>query len=247
MGEQTNCWILLAKPLADSWESWWLWSVGEKSGNEPNIHEWDKARIKGMIDPGYSFRAFDPPRSWNGREWRLFSVYGVSRGNIDAGIQLHGDAFAGGNFSAIGYWAWPESAQEYSEKIPQIEYRPDIAFLFMQNGKIKDINLSAGQPPRDLRPILNLMKFVRTMESEGWDIKPKGRDKIEVVYNGISYKKDIDYLPACDFEDLPQPLKDDILDALSEQGICEPATQPNIRKPRKRPRKKPGIKPKKRR
>lgn len=150
MAENTNCWMFLQKDLADAWEAWWQWYWSDQQEPEPALDQWDKAMIRKLPNPEYTFSAFDPAQSWDGREWRLFNAYEISRGNINAGIQLHGDAFAGGNFNALGYWKWSSRDQEYSEKIPQIEYRPDIAILFMPGDEMEDIALLAGQPPRDL-------------------------------------------------------------------------------------------------
>ena len=243
MAEGTNCWAFLQKDLADSWEAWWQWykeqldpKAGEP-GPEPEIAQWDKSRIRTMIHQDFAFVCFNPPQEWEGRQWRLLNFCDISRGSINAGIQLHGDAFAGGNFNALGYWRWTSRDQEYSEQIPQIDYRPDVAILFMppectaynQQGEciawqpatqVTDVNLAAGQPPRDLRPNVNLMAFVRSMEAEGWDIQRQGKNKVRIIYNGTKYTKSVDYLLGCDFSDLPAPLADDIRDALQAQGLC---------------------------
>lgn len=150
MANGTNCWAFLHKPLADSWEEWWTWYKSGRAGPEPNIAEWDKSRIRTMIHQDFAFSAYNPAQLWDGREWRMLNFYDISRGNINAGIQQHGDAFAGGDFNALGYWTWQSRDDAQSEKIPQIEYRPDIAILFMPNAEMEDINLAAGQPPRDL-------------------------------------------------------------------------------------------------
>lgn len=154
MAEMTNCWAFLHKPLADSWEAWWEWYKApgdpENPLPEPTLGGWDKSRILTMVHQDFAFAAYNPPQTWEGREWRMLNFYDISRGNINAGIQLHGDAFAGGDFNALGYWTWKSRDDVQSEKIKQIEYRPDIAILFMPNGVMEDVNLAAGQPPRDL-------------------------------------------------------------------------------------------------
>lgn len=154
MPEYTNCWLLIEKNLANSWQKWWSWHNEGRQGLEPNIHEWDKARIKGMVDASFAFHAFDPPKYWEGREWRLFSIYGVSKDDIKEGISLHGDALEGGNFNVVGYWTWTDRKQQRSEQVRRKQYRPDIVGLFMKEdaSDISDINLLAGQPPRDLSP-----------------------------------------------------------------------------------------------
>lgn len=244
MAEGTNCWAFLHKPLADDWEAWWEWykvQVDPDTGDplpEPDIHQWDKSRIRTMIHQDYAFHAYDPPQIWDGREWRLLNFYNISRGNINAGTQLHGDAFAGGDFNALGYWTWKSRDDEYSEQIKQIDYRPDIAVLFMPPvcteynqttgeciteepaSEVTDVNLAAGQPPRDLNPNINLMQFVRDMEDEGWDIRREGKNRVRIVYNGETYSKIIDYLRACNFSDLPMPLANDIAEALQAQELC---------------------------
>lgn len=167
MAENTNCWLFLHKPLADQWEAWWFWLTHDIESPEPSIDGWDKARIRSMADQNFAFSAFSPAQTWDGREWRLLNTYDISRGNINAGIQLHGDAFSGGDFNALGYWEWKSRDDAQSEKIKQIDYRPDIAILFMppvcieldsegnciaseDATEVTDVNLVAGQPPRDL-------------------------------------------------------------------------------------------------
>lgn len=245
MAENTNCWAFLHKPLVDAWEAWWEWykqqfdPVTGDPISEPELDGWDKSRILTMIHQDFAFHAYDPPQMWDGREWRMLNFYNISRGNITAGIALHGDAFAGGDFNALGYWVWESRDDPFSQKIPQIEYRPDIAILFMPpecvvfdqaSGEclqyepateVTDVNLAAGQPPRDLTEGLNLVAIVNHLQSEGWEVKNLGGKRIRIVYNGVKYDRLIDYLLGCDFSDIPAPLADDIRDALNAQGLCQ--------------------------
>ena len=67
--------------------------------------------------------------------------------------------------------------------------------------------------------VLEMAEIIAYLNSEGWQASGD-EDRLVVVTAGTAYERTPEYLMACDYADLPQPLADDIRDAMHAQGFC---------------------------
>lgn len=214
---RTNAWILVKSKRVKDSRKWHKWKRGNNN-QEPVLDVKDKALVAKMVDAGYALEAYKEHANSV-----LISIWDIDRTSLRKYEENSPD------YKIVGYWTWKdgdsycEYDQDFNWNSSQVlKYLPENPNTGLN--ELWDVSLIMGQPPRNLHPALNPVSFIKAMDSEGWASKFLGQNRIRIIYNGISYERSIDYLIGCDFADLPEPLKDDILDALKAQGICKPKT-----------------------
>ena len=231
----TNAWVTLRESLAQAWWSWYQWLLSDQQGPEPALSNWDKNAIRKLVDIEFAFRAYKKA-DLLGDQWRLLSVWGVTESQVEAGYAQHGDAASGGDYGVIGFWSWSNRADDYCPINPKYPWKPNQVIAYMPDECVDvdctstqparyvwDVNLGAGQPPRELPPAVNgidLQQLTASLISEGWDARYKG-SRVDVHYNGHVYGLNRRTLYRCEFSDLPTAFVNDLMDALQVQGyVC---------------------------
>ena len=232
----TNAWVTLRESLAQAWWAWYRWFVDGQEGPEPPLSNWDKNAIRKLVDIEHAFRAYKKA-SLLGDQWRLLSVWGVTESQVEAGYDQHGDAISGGDYGVIGFWSWDDRNDDYCPINPKYPWKPNQVIEYMPDECIDrpecttkqpadyvwDVNLGAGQPPRELPPAVtgvNLKLLAESLRAEGWGAHYKG-SRVDVHYNGHVYGLSRRRLHDCRIDDLPGALRNDIEDALQVQGyVC---------------------------
>ena len=151
MSERSNAWLSLENTLALAWWDYYQWIIGGRKGPEPPLSDWDKKAVEKLTDIEFSFRVF-VKASGGGKEWRMFSIWGVTKAQIDAGYRQHGDAHEGGDFECAGLWYW-EHPDTQCRRDETYGWHPVQVARFMPphcGGVLCDAVLLSGQPPRDL-------------------------------------------------------------------------------------------------
>ncbi len=141
----------MEKTLAVSWWNWYQWYIGDQSGVEPPLSDWDKKAVRRLVDHDFSFRVFQEGTG-GGKQWRLLSIVGVTKAQIDAGYRQHGDAHEGGDFECAGLWYW-QPHDSFCRRDETYGWHPQRVVQFMPpgcQGVLCDATLVNGQPPREL-------------------------------------------------------------------------------------------------
>ena len=228
---RTNAWITVENSLAISWWNWLQWFSGDRTEPEPVISEWDKKALTRLVDMTWSFQAFQPADAL-GKTWRMFGVYDVTHGNIEAGFNQHGKAEEGGDLGVAGFWSWepgdPECA--LSDEYP---WRPDQVIKFIPDQcaapdcatqdpatEIYQISLLMGQPWREIpQDGVDLAALASFLALEGWDVWVES-DRMVVRRNGRLYRASGTWLRRCDYDWLPGAMANDLRQGMQAQGLC---------------------------
>lgn len=159
----TNAWVTLRNSLALQWWDYYQWYIADPDtrGPEPSLSNWDKAAVRKLVDIDFAFQAYKKATILND-DWRLLSVWGVTKQQLDSGYVQHGDAESGGDYAVVGYWTWNSSYDDYCPLMPDYNWRPAQVVKFMPDvcadpgctstvsaTEVVDVNLLAGQPPRE--------------------------------------------------------------------------------------------------
>lgn len=157
-----NVWLTLENTVALSWKTWWLWLIGGGEGAEPALDSFGKNAMRKLVDKDYYYKVWKKA-TIGPKDWRLLSVYNVTQQQIDNMYSQYGDAEVGGDFGVAGRWTWQDedavsaydsSITWYPEKI--LKFMPDECvdppdcMTTQPATVIWDVNLLAGQPPREI-------------------------------------------------------------------------------------------------
>ena len=242
----TSAWATFENTVALKMWDWYKWNRDGQEGPEPELDNWSKNAIRKMVDIPYAFQAYKKATIQQ-REWRMLALWNVTLQQLNAGYAVHGDAETGGDYGVIGYWTWESRDDEASIWQAEYNWRPNSVIKYMPDEcvtadpdtgectewgpatRVWDVNLLAGQPPRDLPQETIIVDEVAeavkaSLESEGWDVvldldNPNGK-QAKIVYNGQFYTRPLSFLFSCDYSGLPGPLADDLMDAMQAQGFC---------------------------
>ncbi len=228
---RTNAWITIENSLAISWWNWLQWFSGDRTDPEPALSEWDKKALTRLVDMQWSFQAFQTANIL-GKTWRMFSIYDVTHGNIDAGFNQHGRAVDGGDLDCAGFWEW-EDGDEVCALSDVYEWRPTqvIKFIPDQCGnedctitepatEIFQISLLMGQPWRDIpQNGVDTEALAAFLSAQSWDTWADG-ELLMVRRNGRVYRASGAWLRGCDYSWLPGPMANDLRNGMQDQGLC---------------------------
>lgn len=151
----TNAWVRVTDALAQTWRAWALWYQGPQEEPEPPLSPFAKSVLRHVVDWPFAFNAYKVA-SIDSVEWRLGSVYGVTKEQLQAGYTVYPD-----EWKVVGFWTW-EPGEALCALDPEYPFDADEALLFMpdtcvdQPGcadmapatEVQDVSLLAGQPPR---------------------------------------------------------------------------------------------------
>ena len=154
---RTNAWVTLENTLALAWWDWYKWNRDGRQGDEPPLDNWGKNAITKLSDIENAFQVFKKATIQQ-REWRMLSLWDITKSQADAGYAQYGDAEEGGDYGVTGFWEWDDAQRNVKcVLMPYYNWRPNSVIKYMpdnQDGspaeEITDVTLLSGQPPKEL-------------------------------------------------------------------------------------------------